>query len=1046
MKKIKLNLKKKNKKKEIKKEEPKNEYKNEKTEVIHDLKDIKNKNHKNEEKNELSVKSEKKKNKIDNNFFRLIIEHKIFLIIDFIFIILILLLFKKKMLLGLIGTSAFILFIILYVVFGGRIMKKKKKKHVENNEQVIRKKKRRRRKILKFLFNTALLMTLLVLIGAIVFSIYIVINAPDFDPDNLYRAESSIIYDKDGNQIAKLGIEKRKKVEYEDLPQVLIDAIIATEDSRYYQHNGFDLPRFTKAAAGQVINKLTHHGNAGGGSTISMQVVKNNFTDTEQTITRKFTDIYIAIFKLEKNYSKEEILEYYVNTPFLGNSSYGVEQACQSYFGKSVSDINLSEAAIIAGLFQAPSSYDPYRYPENTEERRDTVLYLMRMHGYITEEEEKMASSIPVESLLRPSNPEFGGNPYQSFIDIVIDEVEEKTKKSPYTTGMKIYTTLDQGRQSVLNAIMNGEIYEWQDPYVQSGVGVIDTQTGAILAIGGGRGRTGERQFNFATMLNKQIGSTAKPIFDYGPGIEYNNFCESTPFNDDTYTYSSGAALKNWDGGYQGVITLKKALAESRNIPAVKAFQAVDNAKIKEFVTNLGMTPEIDSEGHLHEAHALGAFTGTNPVQLAGAYAAFGNGGYFTKPYSVSKVEYIDSGKTVSLKNKKTRVMSDATAYMITDVLLYAVESYGNIGGTIDGVRFAAKTGTTNYPYEVLQAYGFPSSAINDLWSAGYSPEVTVALWYGYDTPVPGYYNTGGYEKNNLYRFIVSNMVDRNKNQSFEVPGSVVAVTVEKETYPVELPSENTPDDMKVTDYCKAGTAPSTVSIRYSRLSDVSNLSAKENSKNITLSWSAAAEPKHTSFDYFKDHYKDLYAQHIEEKFAEMQGANGPFGYEVSVRNNSTGNTKVLGFTTSTTFTVDKEPYDTTYFVKTKYQNNDITKSVGVTIDVKGDISIIDPDDYTMSFDNGNAETLTLNEEDKATFDLDEGITIYDKNNDNITSSCTISKPTKCNGSGDGCTVSDGVATFTKEGTYKLEYNITYNGVNIGILQKNITVKKSTTN
>ena len=1041
MKKINLNLKKKDKKKEVKKE-----YTNEKTEVIHDLKEIKNKDKKVEKKEEIK-KVEKTKKKIDNKILKFIIDHKIFLITDLIFIVLILLCFKKKMLFGIIGTVAFIIFVILYVVFGGRIMKKKKKKHVENSEAIVKKKKRRRRKIFKFLFNTALVMVLLALIGAIVFSIYIVINAPDFDPDNLYRAESSVIYDKDGNQIAKIGIEKRKKIDYEDLPQVLIDAIIATEDSRYYQHNGFDLPRFTKAAIGQVINKITGHGNAGGGSTISMQVVKNNFTDTEQTITRKFTDIYISIFKLEKNYSKEEILEYYVNTPFLGNSSYGVEQACQSYFGKSVSDINLSEAAIIAGLFQAPSSYDPYRYPENTAERRETVLYLMKMHGYITEEEEKMANAIPVESLLRPSNPEFGGNPYQSFIDIVLDEVEEKTKKSPYTTGMKIYTTLDQGKQNVLNDIMSGASWEWQDPYVQSGVGVVDTQTGAILAIGGGRNRTGERQFNFATMLNKQIGSTAKPLFDYGPGIEYNNFCESTPFNDDTYTYSSGAALKNWDGGYQGVITLKKALAESRNIPAVKAFQAVENSKIKEFVTNLGMTPEIDSEGNLHEAHALGAFTGTNPVQLAGAYAAFGNGGYFTKPYSVSKVEYIDSGKTVSLKNKKTRVMSDATAFMITDVLLYAVESYGNIGGTIDGVSFAAKTGTTNYPYEVLQAYGFPSSAINDLWSAGYSPEISVALWYGYDTPVPGYYNTGGYEKNNLYRFIVSNIVDRSKNQSFEVPSSVVRVTVEKETYPVELPSENTPDDMKVTDYCKVGTEPTTTSVRYTRLDNVSNLSSKENSNNITLSWTAASEPKHTSFDYFKEHYKVLYAQHIEEQFALLQGANGPFGYEISVRDNSTGNTEVLGFTTSTTYTVDKEPYDTTYFVKTKYQNNDITKSTGATVDVKGDISIIDPDDYTMSFDNGNAETLTLDDTGSVTFDTNVGITIFDKNNKNITNQCTITKPTRCNGSSDGCSVSDGTATFTKEGSnYKLEYSISYKGVEIGILTKNINVEKKSTN
>ena len=251
---------------------------------------------------------------------------------------------------------------------------------VEGMDKNKKGKNKKKHKVLKFFLNFFLVSVLLVLVLSVVFAIYIVVEAPDFNPENLYRAESSIIYDKDGNQITKLGIEKRKKVSYDDLPQILIDAIVATEDSRYFQHNGFDLPRFAKASFGQVISKLTHRGDPGGGSTLSMQVVKNNFTDVEQTIKRKFTDIYLAIFKLEKNYSKEEILEYYVNTPFLGNGSYGVEQACQSYFGKSVSDINLAEAAIIAGLFQAPSAYDPYRFPEATEERRETVLYLMKTH------------------------------------------------------------------------------------------------------------------------------------------------------------------------------------------------------------------------------------------------------------------------------------------------------------------------------------------------------------------------------------------------------------------------------------------------------------------------------------------------------------------------------------------------------------------------------------------------------------------------------------------------------------------------------------------
>ena len=961
-------------------------------------------------------------------------EYKLYSIINIIIFILIIITLFKKLLIGILLILIFGILNFVFVKSGGyeKMLKKNKGKVNKTKEDitVTKKKKRRKRKILKCLLNICLLFILLCLIGGVIFSIYIVVNAPDFNPDNLYRAESSIIYDKDGNQITKIGIEKRKKVSYNDLPQVLVDAIVATEDSRYYQHNGFDLPRFTKAAVGQVINKLTHHGNAGGGSTISMQVVKNNFTTVDQTITRKFTDIYISIFKLEKNYTKEQILEYYVNTPFLGNGSYGVEQACQSYFGKSVSDINLSEASIIAGLFQAPSAYDPYRYPEETEKRRNTVLYLMRMHGYITKEEEEMAKAIPVKSLLRTSNPEANGNEFQSFIDIVLDEVEEKTGKSPYTTGMKIYTTLDTGKQRVLNDIMNGVTWTWKDDLIQAGVGVLDTQTGAILAIGGGRNRTGERQYNYATMVNKQIGSTAKPLFDYAPAIEYNNFCESTPYYDAPYTYSNGAALKNWDNSYMGVISLKVALAESRNIPAVKSFQYVENSKIKEFVTNLGMTPEIDSEGVLHEAHSLGAFTGTNPVQLAGAYAAFGNGGYFNKPYSVSKIEYIDNGKTVSLKSKKVRVMSDATAYMITDTLLYAVEGTGNIGGTVPGVRLAAKTGTTNLDYETIQRYNFPSYAVNDVWTAGYTPEITVSIWYGYDKLVEGYYNTNGVEKNALYRQIVDSLSNRDAKQTFDVPDSVVKVTVEKETFPVLLPGPNTPDDMKLTEYCKKGTEPTTASQRYDKIESPKNLKINETDNKVTLSWSAVSEPVTTSLDYFKKMNSVLYAQHIEEMFANMQSANGPFGYAIIEKNNRTNETNQIGFTTGTSYSFTKKTYDTTYTVRAMYQNNGITQSLDSNaVSANGTRPYINPSDYKINF---ASDSINLTD-GKADILIKKYLTVTDSKNNDVTDDCTF-KITTCNPYKDGkCEINDNNGTVSINGsdTYKIAVSVSLEGENL---------------
>ncbi len=688
---------------------------------------------------------------------------------------------------------------------------KNKVKNVNKNTVSKKQKKKNVKKVLKILFNIFLLLLLLGLIAFIIFIIYVVSNAPDFNPENLYSTEASILYDKDGNQYAKLGVEKRKNVNYDDLPEVLVDAIIATEDSRFMQHNGFDLPRFLKAS-------LTHRGNAGGGSTLTMQVSKNNYTSVEASgfegIVRKFTDIYISIFKLERNYSKEEIIEFYVNIPFLGNNSYGVEQACQSYFGKSVSDINLSEASLIAGLFQAPGAYDPYRHPEYAEERRNTVLYLMKRHGYITEEEANYAKSIPVKSLLRQSNPENSSNEYQRYIDVVIAEIDKKTGLNPYTTGMKIYTNLDTSKQTLLNDIMSGKTWSWKDDKVQAGIAIVDVNTGALVAVGGGRNQTGERQFNYATDITRQIGSCAKPLFDYGPAIEYNNASLANQVYDGPHTYSSGVAIKNADGGYKGTLTYKYALAASRNIPALKVFQSVENSKIKEFVTKLGMNPDIDSYGGLHEAHALGAFGGSNPKDMAAAYAAFANGGYYTKAYTVNKIEYIDTDKTVSLKEKREKVMSDSTAYMITDTLLYAVSGYGNIGGSVSGVQLAAKTGTSNFSTEARRKYGYPSSANMDMWVTGYTPEYAVSLWYGYKNAERGYYlaNDGYTARGKLFRQVISGISDRSGSKKFTVPNSIVKVTVEKETDPLALPSANTPADMKVTEYFKKGTQPTEVS------------------------------------------------------------------------------------------------------------------------------------------------------------------------------------------------------------------------------------------
>ena len=640
---------------------------------------------------------------------------------------------------------------------------------------------KKKRKIVNIILIIILIIGIISIILFGVFMIYITINAPKFDTSKLNKNEVTIIYDKDGNQIAKLGSEMREKVKYDELPQVLVDAIIATEDSRFYQHNGFDAPRFLKASLGQ----LTGHSDAGGASTLSMQVIKNSFTSTESSgvkgIIRKFTDIYLAIFKLEKNYSKEEIIEFYVNNHFLVGNIYGVQEASREYFGKDVGDLNLSEASILAGMFKSPNFYRPNVNPKNATARRDTVLYLMNKHGYITKAEYDMARSIPVDSLTTEQSIATTSE-YQAYIDTVVEEVEEKYNVNAYTAPLLIYTNMDKSKQDAVNDVMNGKTYNWINDKVQGAAAVLDSGTGKILAIGGGRNKSGANTFNYATQLNRQPGSTAKPLFDYGPGIEYNNWStygfqngddNYKLFEDAPYSYSNGQSIKNWDGGYFGSITMRRALSTSRNIPALKAFQMVDNSKIQEFVTSLGIEPEV-SKGKINEAHSIGAFTGVSPLKMSAAYAAFSNGGYYNEPYSVSKIVFRDTGKTEEHKTKPKQVMSDATAYMISSIL----KDVSITGGKPANV--AAKTGTTNYDDNTMSRYHLPSDAIPDSWVVGYTNKTVIGMWYGYDFIDSEYCLRNlpaTIQKDKLFLALANGVFDK-KAEDFKMPDSVVKASI----------------------------------------------------------------------------------------------------------------------------------------------------------------------------------------------------------------------------------------------------------------------------
>ena len=728
----------------------------------------------------------------------------------------------------------------------------------------------KKRKLINFIIITILTIGILLVVAFGAFFLYVKsIADPEFEEKEkgLQTTETTLLYDINGEVFKKLGTEQRTKVTYEELPEVLVDAIIATEDSRFFQHNGFDAPRFVKAAIGQVMGSS----DAGGASTLTMQVAKNTFSREEdgtidsgmnlKGIARKFQDIYIATFKLEKKYTKQEIIEFYVNNHFLGGNIYGVAEASEMYFGKDVSELNLSEAAIIAGMFKSPNYYRPNVNPENASKRRDTVLYLMERHGYITEEERKIAASIPVESLTSSVNQ--STDVYQGYIDTVVAEVKEKYGVNPYTTSLKVYTNLDRSKQDGINSVFNGESYTWINDKVQCGVAVLDTETGKILAIGNGRNigtrtSSGAVQYNYATEIKRQPGSTAKPLFDYGPGIEYNNWSTYTMFDDAPYSYSNGQSIKNWDSKYMGKITLRTALATSRNIPALKAFQQVDNKKIVDFVTKLGIEPEL-SGGKAHEAHSIGAFTGVSPLQMAAAYSAFANGGYYNEPYSVSKIVYRATSEEEEHSEDnyiiKRKSMSDATAFMISSVL----QDVALIGGTPNGI--AVKTGTTNYDYEFMKKKGLPSDAIRDSWAVGYSTKTAVAMWYGYDYVDPVYCLRNlpaSREKDKLYRALISAGAMEQNRSAFKQPSSVTKVGIAAGSDPAKLATSTTQN--VVYEYFKTGHVPEEYD--ESPLSTPTNFKVTYNdsTNKVSMSWRAVSPSPNAKDSYGKlgyNVYKD---------------------------------------------------------------------------------------------------------------------------------------------------------------------------------------------
>jgi len=894
---------------------------------------------------------------------------------------------------------ALIIFILINVIYFviSNIRKKDKKKNLSKTQ-----KKKKSKKRLKILLLIMLTCFILGIIGMIAFFGYIVANAPDFDAELLYVSEPTVILNKNNEEIAKLGLEKRVILDYDEVPEVLIDAIVATEDSRFFEHNGVDWARFLKASFYQLLGKS----DAGGASTLTMQVSKNTHTSTEASgvegIIRKFTDVYISMFKIEKKYTKEQIIEFYVNSQWLGKNAYGVEQVSLNYFGKSAKELNLAEAAMIAGLFQAPGRYDPYKNPEATETRRQTVLKLMLRHGYISKDEYNIAKEMTVEKIVIPKEESLYSSgevsEYQSFIDTVVHEVENKTGKNPYSTPMTIYTTLDTNFQDYINDIMNGESYDWENDVVQAGVAVVNVKDGSVAAIGGGRNVDAIDKWNYATEIEKQIGSTAKPLYDYGPAIEYNNWSSYQLIVDEPTTYSDGVSINNWDGKYEGLETIRIALKGSRNIPALKTFKNNSKSDIIEFATNLGLTPEIYScdEGYtlekkycinnsdpndvidakkantLHEAHSIGGYSGESPLTMAAAYAAFANNGTYIEPYTFTKIVFHENNEEYVNDIKKTKAMSEETAYIISDMLATTATSAMGRYYNINGIRYGAKTGTTNYDDKTLKDNKLPSSAVNDLWTVGYNTEYAIGVWYGYDKINNKYYNKFSSSQNTRLFQAVGKKVFTNKDY-FTKPNSVVSVEVESGNAEAMLPSEFTPSDLRQTELFIKGTEPTTVSTRFSKLNDVSNLKADVKDGLITLTWDSVKIPDINTESYLRQEFSKLFVNEnylnsfINDRLGYINNYIGNIGYNVYLKD-SKNNLTLLDFVTTNKyeFTVDVSG-EYTYVIKTAYSifKNNMSDGKSVKINVTIDSPIVpNPDDTTINSPNTSNDKEDSNTDD----------------------------------------------------------------------------------
>ena len=606
---------------------------------------------------------------------------------------------------------------------------------------------------------------------------YYASSAPRISRSELAGQNTTTIYDDQNRVISRLGAQKREYAKSDQVPDNLKHAVVAIEDRRFYKHHGVDPIRIMGAATANIFGR-----SAGmqGGSTLTQQLVKLSVFSTaasDRTFKRKAQEAWLAI-NVERHFSKSQILDFYINKVYMGNGVYGMQTAAQYYYGKDLDELDLSQLALLAGMPQSPTYYNPLA--NNTKyatQRRNEVLNAMVRSKYISQSQANQAASESVTDGLDPDHGNTSNNGtgvkekvIDAYVKQVLADLEAKGY-NPYNDGLRVHTNLDLDAQEHLYDAANNSV-SFQSDQMQTGVAVTDPHNGQVVAMLGGR-HTGNVVYglNRAVQTNRSSGSTAKPLMDYGPAIEYLQWPTFKRVQDTRFVYpGTNKVLRDFDNKYKGSMTMREALVQSRNVPAIRTLQEVGIKRATDFVNGLGISQK--------DPYTLqsGIARYISPLQISAAYSAFANGGTYYKPYYISSITTQD-GNVKQFNPQGKRAMSRATAYMITEMLkgVFNESEQGSASAAkLDGVNQAGKTGTTNYPS------GSGHSGAMDSWMAGYTKNYSIAIWTGYDHPMqsPGLSDQGTQSAILLYRDLMDYLDSQNHASNWSMPDTVEAVRV----------------------------------------------------------------------------------------------------------------------------------------------------------------------------------------------------------------------------------------------------------------------------